>query len=174
MLSDAYQEYLYLIGKLKDTYKFDVDAEHRHIHAFYLDKKPLFKLFYGIFSNENTNSIVVSYHMDMKHHEVIDYFIKIYRICPIIAVQHAYIEDDLGETYLGEDAEVIKNAKITQEVLENWLGKSSEEDMQKYVDAKVMGRDRDPKRMFDASVEKEKAQIEFDRIRKPFSDDEIQ
>ena len=92
MSNESYQNYLYLIGQLKDIHGLTIDVDHEDIHSFYKDKKPIFKLFYGIFPGNGEPTIVVSFHIDLKHPEVIKWFINIYRIDATIAIHDSYIE----------------------------------------------------------------------------------
>lgn len=173
MITNLYQEYLFVIGKLKDTYNLHVDVDHKDIHTFYKDKKPLFKLFFGMFTKEEENSIVVSFHIDMFHAEAIQWFINIYNLHPLIKIHDSYIEDSNGETFLGEDAMAIREVFQSQEILSEWLENHDREDTEYFVKSKVVGRQRDHTKIFDSQVERDKAIIEFDKIRKPEDDEGV-
>jgi hypothetical protein len=169
MASEAYQEYLRVIGKLKDIYKLDVDVDHSDIHSFSKDKRPLFKLFFGVFEEDPKAepSIVVSFHIDLYHPEAITWYVALYKIHPGMSIHDSYIEDSAGETYLGEDALTIKNVYNTQEVLSNWLESADRNDMEEYVKSGVYGRDQKPNKSFDSQNQSAQAIIEFERIKKP-------
>lgn len=173
MSKDSYHDYLYLIGELKDRHGLTIDVDHQDIHSFYKDKKPLFKLFYGMFTGTENPSIVVSFHIDLKHPEVIKWFINIYQIDGTIAIHDSYIEDDNGETYLGEDAETIKDVYLSQDILREYLENSEIEDIEKFTEAKVVGRERESNRSFNTDTQRHEAMIEFDRIRRPSDDEEV-
>lgn len=173
MLMDMYEEYIYVLGKLKDVFKLDMVADHRDIHTFFKDKKPLFKLMYGIFQNDKDPSICVSFHLDLMHPEVIYWASQIYRIHPMLSVQDSHIEDSNGETYLGEDAMAIQEVYRAQQIIGEWLERSNPEEMKEFSKAPVSGRHRDPKKTFDSHVQKDEAIIEFERVRKPGDDDEV-
>lgn len=173
MNRDTYQDYLYLIGELKDRHGLNIDVDHQDIHSFYKDKKPLFKLFYGMFTGSESPSIVVSFHINLRHPEVIKWFIDIYRIDSTIAIHDSYIDDDNGETYLGEDAETIKEVYMTQEVLKDWLDRADDEEIQQFTEAKVVGRVKEPNKIFDPHTQRLDALMEFDKIRKPSDDEEV-
>lgn len=173
MTDELYQEYLRLIGRLKDIFGLTVDVDHRDIHTFFKDKRPIFKLFHGIFQSDETPSIVVSFHIDLFHPEAIGWFINIYRLYPSIAMHDSYIEDSAGETYLGEDAMALKETYMAQEVLNQWLEDSTPEEMKQFAEAPVYGRDRDPKKSFNSQTQKHEAIIEFERIKKPGDDEEV-
>lgn len=173
MSDESYQNYLYLVGQLKDIHSLTVDVDHRDIHSFYKDKQPLFKLFHGMFTGDGQASIVVSFHINLRHSEVIRWFINIYRLEDTIAIHDSFIEDDNGETYLGEDAETIRDVYFSQEVLKDWLESADREDVEKFTEAKVVGRVREANKPFDAEAQREEALIEFDRIRKPSDDEEV-
>lgn len=173
MTKDLYHEYIYVIGKLKDIYNLHVDVDHKNIHTFYKDKKPLFKLFYGMFSKEDDYSIVVSFHLDLLHIEVIQWFYNIYAIHPLLRIHDSYIEDSNGEYYLGEDALALKELYEAQKVLSHWLENYDKEDIEAFVSAKVTGRERTPNQQFNVDVQKEDAIAEFDRIKKPDEDESV-
>lgn len=173
MVTTLYEQYLYVIGKLKDTYKLDLEVEHRDIHTFYKDKRPLFKLFYGMFTKEDDPSIVVSFHIDMYHVEAIQWFINIYSLHPLLKMHDSYIEDSNGETYLGEDAVALQEMYRTQQVLEHYLENHDTEEIRQVVDSKIVGRHIRPN-VFDSQLQRQEAIIEFQRLGKPADDDEVQ
>lgn len=171
--SELYQEYLRVIGKLKDVYKLHVDVDHEDIHTFYIDKKPLFKLLFGTFTSDPDPSIVVSFHVSLLHPEAITWFINIYRTHPGILIHDSYIEDSNGESYLGEDALALQEVYQTQDILAEYLENSSREEMEDFATAPVFGRERDTTKSFDSRDEKTEAIIEFERLRKPSNDDQV-
>lgn len=171
--SELYQEYLRVIGRLKDVYKLHIDVDHEDIHTFYVDKKPLFKLFFGTFTKDPEPSIVVSFHVDLYHAEAISWFINIYRIYPALLIHDSFIEDSNGESYLGEDAMALKEVYQAQEILAEWLENSSREEMEEFATAPVSGREPGVTKVFDSRGEKQEAIIEFERLRKPTNDDQV-
>ena len=175
MGKEKYQEYLHLIRRLKDVYGIHADVDHQDIHVFSKDKRQIFKLFFGIFNTkpDGDATIVVSFHVDLMHAEAIIWFMNILKLHPDIQLHDSYIEDSSGETYLGEDAEALKEVYMAQEILGQWLESSSREEMEEFATSKVVGRVRDSKKNFDSRNEKQEAIIEFDRLRKPSDDDQI-
>lgn len=173
MVSNLYQEYIYVIGKLKDVYKLDVDVDHRNIHTFYMNKRPVFKLLYGEFQKETSPSVVVSFHLDLHHAEAIQWFINIYSIHPLIKIHDSYIEDSNGEFYLGEEALSIREIYQTQEILENWLSTSDRSEIEEYVKSKVTGRYRAPNPTFDSQKQRSEAIIDFEKLKKPADDEGV-
>lgn len=171
--SEQYQEYLRVIGRLKDLFGLSIDVDHEDIHTFYKDKRPLFKLFFGIFAQEAEPSIVVSFHIDLLHPEVIGWYIQIYRQHSAIGLHDSWIEDSAGETYLGEDAAALKETYQAQEILTTWLDNSSHEEMGEFAKAPVYGRERDPNKVYDSQTERLEAKIEFERLKKPTEDDNV-
>lgn len=170
---EQYQEYLWMIGKLKDTFGLHIEVEHQDIHTFFKDKRPLFKLFFGMFTKDESPSVVVSFHVDMFHPEAIKWFINIYQLNPHIVIHDSWIEDSAGETYLGEDAMALKETYQAQEILTQWMENSSQEEMGEFAKAPVYGRERDPNKVYDSQHERMEAIIEFERMRKPTDDDEV-
>jgi hypothetical protein len=173
MITDLYQEYLYVIGKLKDIYGLHLEVDHKDIHTFFKDKKPMFKLMYGTFTADNEPSIVISFHIDLSHADVIMWFTNVYRIHPLLILRDSYIEDSKGETYLGEDAEVLKHIYMAQDILKEWLDNHSIEEMEEYVKAEVHGQVYEPTKTFDSRDQREEAIISFSRNRKPSDDDTL-
>lgn len=172
MLTTLYQEYLYIIGRLKDLYKLTIEVDHKDIHSFFENGKPLFKLFYGVFSKADSPTIVVSFHIDMAHQDAITWFVRIFKLHPLLQVHESFIEDAAGETYLGEDAKTLKNTMFAQEVLDEWLGSADHQDVLAFVEADVYGRSRDNNRAF--LVDDDTAMIEFARMKKPHNNEDIQ
>ena len=174
MITTLYQEYLHLIGKLKDVFDLTIDVEHRDIHTFYKNKRPLFKLMFGTFEKDDSESIVVTFHIDLYHPEVISWFIAIHNIYPLAKLHDSYIEDSSGQTYLGEEAEIIKRVLMTQEVLEEWLNRNTKEEMQDFVEADVVGFNPDEeKKTFDSQNEYDQAIIKFEKLRRPGDGDGV-
>ena len=173
MIQTMYQEYLYIIGKLKDIYKLEVDVPHQNIHTFYKNKAPIFKLLYGSYTKTGDTNIVVSFHIDIKVTEAIQWFVNIANIHPLLKVAEVYIEDDKGETYLGEDAEFIKNLKFQREVLDAWMSSRGEDEMKEFVKSKIVGEPRDYKKSYDSRHDSDKAIMDFDVLKKPEDSEDI-
>ncbi|SRR6266481_1284532 len=174
MITTLYEQYIWLIGQLKDLHKVHVEADHQDIHTFYDGRFPLFKLLYGRFTNKKDDHIVVSFHINVSPTAAIEWWTNIRNQYPLLKVAETYIEDDRGETYLGDDATKIYTAKMEQQILKVWLetSKSSKEDVKKFVESKIVGRNRDYKKSYKES-EMDKALIEFDLMKKPVHDDEV-
>lgn len=170
MITTLYQEYLFVIGKLKDVYKLEVDTNHRDIHTFYQNKVQLFKLMFGAYENGD-HQIVVSFHIDVTSRDAIYWFLNIQYFYPMLKAVDHHIEDDKGETYLGSEATAIQNLLMQRNTLDYWLTEKSEKDMKDFVDGEVVGKVRNPKQSYNSQEESSKAIMEFDRMKKP-SDDE--
>lgn len=173
MIQNLYQEYIYLVGRLKDIHALDVDVNHKDIHTFYKNKIPMFKLLFGEFSKTKELNIVVSFHIDVKVTDAILWFINIQNIYPLLKVAEVYIDDDKGETYLGEDAELIRNLKFEREVLDQWLSSKGEDEMKEFVKSKIIGNERDYKKSYDSQGESEKAIMDFEFIKPPDDDGDV-
>lgn len=173
VITDMYQQYLYVIGLLKDRHGLTIDVDHANIHTFYKDKRPLFKLLYGAFEKDSdVKTIVVSFHLDLLHPEVINWYINIYNAHPLTQIHDSYYEDSNGEYYLGEDAIMIRETFKTQEILEAWLEENDIEDTREFVNSNVSGRQRDLKQSFNSDAQREQALEEFKRLGRPTEDDE--
>jgi hypothetical protein len=173
MLIDMYQHYLYIIGKLKDAYQLSVDVNHRDIHTFYKEKMPIFKLLFGQYSGSDEPSIVVSFHIDLSSVFVVQWFHNIQQLHPPLKISEHFIEDDHGETWLGEDANSIRDLKYQQYVLEKWLSRSDTDEIKEFVDSKIVGRTRDFKKTYVSQTEFDEARIEFSKMKKPSAGEEV-
>lgn len=171
MFSSLYQEYLYVVGKIKDIHGLDCEVNHRDVHTFYDGKRPLFKLVFGTFNKEDSDSIVILFHIEMRHPEVIIWFSKIYNIHPMLRLNDSWIEDDKGDYFIGENAEKIFEIYRAQEVLATWLETHTKEEIEDFVQSKVEGADPTPKTF--ESKQLEAATKEFERLRKASDDDEV-
>lgn len=174
LLVSPYQNYLYLVGILKDAYKLDVQVDHRDIHTFIQNKLHVFKLMFGEDQETGVPSIVVSFHIDVTSHDAIEWFLRIKsHFSPIKYVSY-YVEDDRGETYLGRDALKIKDIITTQEVLAKWLETRSDEEIQEFIREDVVGRPSENIKSYHSRSESELARIDFDRLKKPRSEKDYQ
>lgn len=175
MLTDLYHEYLYVVGKLQERFNVVATADHKRIHTFTdEDKTPLFKLLFGQDATSGDTDIVVTFHIGMPTPVAIQWFINIVNIHPMLKVHDVYIEDDRGEMYLGKAAEKIRLLKFEQDALSYWLQNHNKEEISKFVDTKILGRVVDRKQSFSVEVESEKAKTEFDLMKKPIDDGEVQ
>lgn len=172
MVLTMYQQYMYIIGKLKDVHKLDVEVSHKDIHTFYKDQTPLFKLLFGQYVTDGHHSIVVSFHIDVDSPQAIYWFLTIQGYQPDLTVTEQYAEDDKGEMYLGDDAKIIKNLRFQRDTLEYWLTNKSEDQMKDFVEGKIVGKIRDPKKSYDSRHEMAKAIIDFERLREPDDDED--
>lgn len=172
MLTSIYQEYLHLIGKLKDVYKLDAVVEHKDIHSFYQGKKLLFKLFYGQYVEKEDSSVVVSFHIDLFHAEAINWFINIYNLFPLVKIHDSFIEDSNGDTYIGEDAMVIREVYMAQDILGEWLETHTEEEIRDFVGSKVVGSAGKDK-SYNSQIEYDEAIMNFKQLKKPGSEDGV-
>lgn len=173
MSSQHYQQYLYLIGQLKDKFKLTIDVDREDIHTFFQGKRPLFKLFFGTHAEEDTPSIVVSFHLDLLHPEVIIWFNEIYELHPTLQLQDSYYEDSKGDAYLGEDALYIQDVARTQEVLSEWLTTSTREEIEEFATAPIQGNPDAALQAFRSPEGQDPAIIKFNNMVKPGSDDEV-
>lgn len=174
MITSLYQEYLYVVGKLKDQYKLTVEPDHQRIHTFFNGKSPIFKLLFGLSAESGETDIVVTFHIDVPTPHAIQWFINIVNIHPMLKVHDVYIEDDRGEMYLGKEAQKLWLLKFEQDTLAYWLQNHEKDDMFKFVNGKVYGRQVDRKQSFVSDVQSTKAKTEFDLMKKPSNDGEVQ
>lgn len=170
---DMYQEYLYVVGKLKDVHGLEITVEHENVHTFYKNKKPVFKLLFGMHDKEEDTSIAVTFHIDLMHAEAIQWFIAIYNTHPPIRLQDSYIEDSDGNFFLGEDAIKIQYVYTSQDVLKEWLENATKEEIKEFTETKVTGYVEKTQKTFDSQNQREMAKISFNQLRKPTDDEEV-
>lgn len=168
---DLYQEYLFIIGKLKDIYKLDVDTGHRNIHTFFQNKTQMFKLMFGKYISGG-NQIVISFHIDVPSRDAVYWFLNVQHFHPLLKVVDHHIEDDKGETYLGSDASTIKNLLIQRNTIDHWLSNKTEKEMKDFVEGQIVGKVRNAKKSYNSEEESSKAMVEFERMKKPSEDED--
>lgn len=173
MIMTMYQEYMYVVGQLKDAFKLEVDVPHRDVHTFYHNKRPIFKLMFGTYAESKETCVVVSFHITISITDAIEWYKRILKIHPLIKVVETYIEDQNGETYLGEDAEYIRSFIQQREILNHWLDNRTEDEMKEAAAKKVVGKKRDYRKSYHSHSESERATIEFDLLKKPENTEDI-
>lgn len=173
MSSQHYQQYLYLIGQIKDKFNLSIDVDREDIHTFYQGKRPLFKLFFGTHAEDTEPSIVISFHLDLLHPEVIIWFNEVYEMHPTLQLQDSYYEDSHGDAFLGEDAIYLQDVMHAQEVLSEWLGSASNEEIEEFATAPVTGNPEAGLQAFRSPTDIDPAIIKFNNMVRAASDDEI-
>lgn len=174
MVVSMYQHYLWMIGKLKDSHKMTIVVPHKDSHEMCIDNQPKFKLLFGEFAGHVGECIVFCPHVYLEIKEAIIWFSRVAALHPELLLWDVYLEDDRGEYFLGNDAYDVQNLFEQKATLEHWLENSDEVGIAEFVNSKTYGRVRDPKKLYDSTVQKNLAMDEFLRIRKPDSDDEVQ
>lgn len=161
------QTYKDVIKGLTEHYGLNALKEHKFIYEFFeAEEVPLFKLIYGFKESEQKNILIATFHIDLNPADAIQWFLRIEHLHPKIRLQECYIKDDRGETFLGTQAEALRQYKLEQEALYNWT--SDKEEAEKYVKARVLGRNRIKNQSF---IEDTDAMIEFNRMVKPEDDE---
>jgi hypothetical protein len=173
MIVTLYQEYLLVIKRLTEIYKLHVDVGHKDSHTFYKDKVPIFKLLFGTSRETGETNIVVSFHIGLKIHNAVAWFVSIYHEHPLIQVAESFIEDSQGELYIGEDAEFIQKLIQEREIIIHWLDNRSPEEMIKLAKTPVIGRKRDYRKSYHSRLDVEEATIEFEHLKKPKDDGDV-
>jgi hypothetical protein len=136
---ELYQEYLEVIRKFKDAFGLTVEVPHRTIHTFFFEKEPIFKLILGTHADTDVSEIVLSFYVGIKPLDAIGWYKKLYNMYPFFQLTYVHIEDDAGETYLGEEAEMIYAVMHEQEILGHWLENADQEEMEIFASAEVYG-----------------------------------
>lgn len=173
IIVNFYQEYLYVIGKLKDIHGLHVDVDHKDVHTFYKGKQMIFKLLHGTFSDDGTPSIVVTFQMELDAKEVIQWYLNICNVFPPIKLMESFFEDVAGEIFYGEDAKKLLTVKRDQQCIQEYLKHYDTKGLREFATAKVVGRERDPKRVYVKDTEMDLALKEFELMKKPVEDDEV-
>ena len=173
MESLEYAEYLAVVGKVKDVMGLTVEVPHKDIHTFFKDKTPLFKLLYGTFEESKSADIVISFHVDVPANEAMQQYYVIHKIHPWLKLVEEHIEDDAGETYMGEDARILRDTFLEQVILKKWLEKNDPELIREFVGSQIVGRERDLSRSYSANHERDLAIREFEMMQKPLKKEEV-
>jgi hypothetical protein len=173
MKHPLYTEFVAVAKELEEKLNLTVESNHDDIRTFLKGDVEIFKLLIGTFETTGDTEIVVSFHVALKPVETIGFYRKIDKIYPWFKLVECYIDDDMGETYLGEDAETLYNLFIQQEVLSNWFEKKTEDDAKEFVGQEIVGRERDLKRSYSSIFERDEALLEFERMAKPLKTDEV-
>jgi hypothetical protein len=146
-----------------------LDREHQHIATFYEAKNPIFKLVFGHFEGDHDESIVISFYLDLNPALAVNWFHRVVSFYKDISLTTCFYIDDAGESYVEEEAEIIKSYKTEQMVLSKYLDKLDREDIKSFVDSKILGRVRETKKQY---LDYHGALSEFNKMKKPVDDDE--
>ena len=163
----ALETYMMLVKQLTEAYKLNFYMEHKFIHEFFEEKIPLFKLIYAVDPKTKDNRVLVSFHLDMDAVDAIQWFDKICTSYPNARLAECYYKDDMDETYLGQDAEVIKMYKLEQEIVTKWL-EQGEEKAKKFAESQIAGRERPKGKSF---TDRDEAFAEFHKMQKGEEDE---
>jgi len=147
MNSFDYGEYILLISKLKDNFGLTEDVEHKYIHIMKEGTVQLFRIIFGYDPETNANELYLSFHLDINPVDSIMWYQRIKQAYSKVKLLECYFQDQRGETYTGQAAEVIRHYILEQEVISNW--KSDDEQTDKYVNAKIIGRNPNENVSFD-------------------------
>jgi hypothetical protein len=173
IIVNFYQEYLYVIGKLKDVHGLHVDVDHKDVHTFYKGKQQLFKLLHGTFSEDGTPTIVVTFQIELDAKEIIQWYLNVSNVHPMVKMMESYFEDVAGEIFYGEDAKKLLTVKHDQQCIKEYLAHYDTKGLREFASAKVVGRERDPKKLYISHLEMDQAIKEFETMKKPVEDDEV-
>lgn len=166
----ALETYHSLIKKLIDQYHLKVYQEHEFIFEFFEGDLPLFKLIFGRDDEKAYNKIVLSFHLETSVVDAIQWYVKVTNWYADTRLTDSYFKDDSGESYIGQDAEILRRYKMEQEVVSSWLdGESDEEDARDFATSKIRGRIRERGKSFSRMDD---AIREFNMMAKGDHDDE--
>lgn len=154
----TYETYLDLIKMLTERYSIRQEIEHKFIHEMFEAEIPLFKLIFAYNDKTKVNSILLSFHIDSAALDAVLWYSRIYNMYPGVKLTDSYMKDSRGETFLGQDAEVLRRYKLEQEILGDWSG--TKEEAAEFAKAPV--RRKRPKSS--QLVTKDKALEEFNQM----------
>lgn len=134
LIAIAYGE---IITQIKNLYDVSYEAEHQYIHEFSEGPIALFKLIL-VNSNEGKSFMMVSFHIEVEAMDAIQWFMRIRALDPNLRVTACYLKDSNGESYVGEDAQILKLYMIEQDIISTFIeGTKDPEEILNRADAVV-------------------------------------
>lgn len=125
-----------IVARLQKEFSLTADrSEHPAITEFFEGPLPLFKLI--IAQDEDlTTSLYVSYQIQLDIPSSIQWFMRLRNLDPNIVVAPSYIKDSEGNSYVGEDAEIILMYMVEQDVITAFV--QSDKDAEDIVNKKAL------------------------------------
>ncbi len=164
-------DYYFIIGLIRDKHHVSFELENKVVHEFREGPIPLFKLIFIEKLDDGGSTMGVSFHLDLDAVDVVQWFLRIRDIFNPLVLTPSYYKDDNNETFVGATAEQLRVFKIQQAALTEWGG--DKESAKKMIDAKAVGRKRDPRRDR-GFINKDEAEEEFFRMGLNKEKDKIQ
>lgn len=142
----TYEKYIEIIKDLNDAYGTAVDVEHEFIHEFYENQIPLFKLILGDPGDGQDALLIISFHLDLPATSAIQWFLRITSLHKDANLSAPYIRDSNGDSYVGEDAEIVRMYALEQEILSTWIkSERTEEEATARIEKEVESPEEPPK-----------------------------
>lgn len=127
--------YKEIVNRLVELYGSKTESAHPFIYEFLEGSIQLFKLILNQDDSGEAGEVVLSFHIELEAVDVIQWFLRVRALDPLVKLTHCYIHDQDGNVYVGEDAHILRAYTIEQEILSAYL--ASEKDGEEIVSAKV-------------------------------------
>lgn len=123
-----------ILERLSKEYGLTLDREHQFVTELLEGPLPLFKLILSEGENEEAGIMIVSYHLEMRPPDTIQWFMRLRNLDPNLHMTASYIKDANGDSHVGEDAEILRMYMIEQDVITAWMASNKDA-------AEVLGKD---------------------------------
>lgn len=129
----AYSE---ILRQVRNLYGVSSEPEHDCIHEFFEGPLPLFKLILVAANDDGPGFTMVSFHIEIEAAVAINWFLRIRALDPNLRVTACYLKDTNGESYVGDDAHVLKLYMIEQDIVSTFI--QGTKDPEEIVNQKVV------------------------------------
>lgn len=167
-VSEHQKAYEKMVTGIVDLYGVKPYKEHECVREFYEGDIPLFKLIYSPGDEEQEPMIVVSFHLDVDSVYAIQWYTRLQDLCPPLRITHCYYQDDAGQTFVGEYAEIVKMYKTEQAAIANWIRENEETDEENLEKKVIVEPSNSLKKVY---TSKEQAVQDFNRMKKGKKDE---
>lgn len=110
-----------ILERLQKDYDLHIDrSEHPGITEFYEGPLPLFKLILSAPEEDNPAILIVAFHIELDSPTAIQWYTRIRGLDPNVHLSACYLKDAEGTSYVGEDADIMRQHMMEQDLLSSW------------------------------------------------------
>lgn len=113
--------YSEILKQVRNLYGLTSEIEHEYIHEFFEGPLPVFKLILVAANDDGPGFTMVSFHIEIEAAVAINWFMRIRALDPNLRVTACYLRDTTGESYVGDDAHVLKLYMIEQDIVSTFI-----------------------------------------------------
>lgn len=131
--------YSEILTQVRNLYGLTSEPEHSCIHEFFEGPLPVFKLILVAPNDDGPGFTMVSFHIEIEAAVAINWFVRIRTLDPNLRVTACYLRDSNGDSYVGDDAHVLKLYMVEQDIISSFIqGNKDPEDIvnQRVIQAK--------------------------------------